>query len=65
MGSKAAEKPKLGVFSETVLPWPVAATPFTVAEMSEPVAFVALSDVPNVPPVPSLTTFTEAVAAEP
>ena len=39
--------------------------PFTVAEMSEPVAFVALSDVPNVPPVPSLTTFTEAVAAEP
>ena len=40
VGSKAAEKAKLGVFSETVLPWPVAATPFTVAAMSVPVAFV-------------------------
>ena len=53
------------MFSETVLPWPVAATPFTVATMSVPVAFVAVSDEPNVPPAPSLTTFTETLAAEP
>ena len=65
LGSRSADKDRVDELNDTVLPAPVAAALFTVAPMSVPLEWLVVSELPNVPPVPSLMTFTERKAAVP